>query len=481
MAGCASDHSGWDEDHQAMQEHASSATGHFVLEIVGAKDIPARPGVTGEIMTNPYILAKLFTSDDRGGKSLAPAVRSKLRPLTREPTFLSVRDLMVDYQDSARDEDVMDIVLMDHEPVGVVSHASDGGDSPTKSLFVGIGDAEIGRGSIEVREIAYGANAEPTAVEIDCAKSGRVGGPECLVFVRVLPFVPSAIKTFFVIRHGQSVWNAAQDGGRVHEMVDTDHPLSRLGIQQCLEFSMAWKQAQEDLEVAAGKGANSTGAITEDGVETPAVGDGASSKDWGLIKDFLNADVAISSPLIRAVQTAWIGLKGHPTLKRHGLVLSTAIREHKRTVGGLDTMSNATGDEIAARAEECLVKELGEEARGLTPVVNPGDTTGRWWTPAHRAETDLEYRARFHETWCDLKYRDFNSAILTGHSLFFRELFKRYLAQDFVMSNPSLAEELQKKKLMNAGCVAITVDFSRDGVDPVIINAEPMFGCTLVK
>jgi len=381
---------------------------------------------------------------------------------------------MVDYEESCEELDVMDIILMDHEPIGLVQSA---GEKPSKSLFMGVSDAEIGRGTIQVDSIAYGPNAEPSAVAIDFGKSGRPDNGPCHVFLRALPYKPSAIKTVFVIRHGQSVWNKAQSEMAVHKMVDNDHPLSKKGIEQCMELNMAWKQAKMELEEAAG---------TPEGMEeepNSTVGEGACKKDWGLLQDFLNADVAISSPLVRAVQTAWIGLKGHPTLKKRGLVLSSAIREHKRTVGGLDTMSNATGDMIAERAEECLVKELGEEARGLSPAVNPGDTTGRWWTPGHRSETDAEYDARFYETWCDLKYRDFNTAILTGHSYFFRELFKRYLAQDFERNSKTfnLAQDLKKKKLMNAGCVAMQVDFSRDGIDPVIVHAEPMFGCTFTK
>ena len=114
--------------------------------------------------------------------------------------------------------------------------------------------------------------------------------------------------------------------------------------------------------------------------------------------------------------------------------------------------------------------------------IDPGDAaTGRWWTPGHRAETELEYTSRFHETWCDLKYRDFASAILVGHSYFFRDLFVRYLAQHVTLHDPDKAKELQKKKMQNAGCVAIQVDFSRDGVDPVIVHAEPMFGCQFVS
>ena len=36
MGGCASDHSEWIEDAERMQDHAASATGHFILEIVSA-------------------------------------------------------------------------------------------------------------------------------------------------------------------------------------------------------------------------------------------------------------------------------------------------------------------------------------------------------------------------------------------------------------------------------------------------------------
>jgi hypothetical protein len=51
----------------------------------------------------------------------------------------------------------------------------------------------------------------------------------------------------------------------------------------------------------------------------------------------------------------------------------------------------------------------------------------------------MEYTARFYETWCDLKYRDFESAILVGHSLFFRELFGRCLQLGLGLASPSPA------------------------------------------
>jgi len=403
---------------------------------------------------------------------------------------------MVDFDESCECGDCVDIIVMDHEPIGFVQTGDP--ESPQKCAFpsspprvsfpspimftllssitpacrhlsyrFGNSDVEIGRGHIQVQTLidALGPESDPVAVDIDCRASGREDGDKCKVFLRVLPHKPFAIKTFFLIRHGQSVWNAAQEGAMVHEMVgDTDHPLSHLGIQQCNELAKAWKATAKEMEAAKGT------------AEYKA-------SEWGMVEAFLEADVVCSSPLVRAVQTAWIGLEGHPSFRTDALVLTTSIREHKKTIGGLDTMSHCNGKEVAERALRCLEKEVGELAVKYKPSagIDPGDAaTGRWWTPGHRAETELEYTSRFHETWCDLKYRDFASAVLVGHSYFFRDLFVRYLGQHVTLSDPDRAQELKKKKLQNAGCVAIQVDFSRDGVDPVIVHAEPMFGCEFV-
>ena len=102
------------------------------------------------VQTNPYILAKLFEADDRGGRIRSPPVRSKLRAETRQPSFLSVRDLSCDYDQCCEHGDVVDIIVMDHEPLGLVQEGDP--ESPHTQLSVRFGnsDVEIGRGSVQV-------------------------------------------------------------------------------------------------------------------------------------------------------------------------------------------------------------------------------------------------------------------------------------------------------------------------------------------
>ena len=71
-------------------------------------------------LSRQYVVAKLYESDERGSRQRGPAVRSKLRAETRNPTFNSVRDLMVDFDECCECGDCVDIVVMDHEPVGFV-------------------------------------------------------------------------------------------------------------------------------------------------------------------------------------------------------------------------------------------------------------------------------------------------------------------------------------------------------------------------
>ena len=53
---------------------------------------------------------------------------------------------------------------------------------------------------------------------------------------------PPKRKTFFLIRHGQSKWNEAQSKINIPGMLDRDHPLTELGIQQAMDLNKRWRQ-----------------------------------------------------------------------------------------------------------------------------------------------------------------------------------------------------------------------------------------------
>ena len=86
----------------------------------------------------------------------------------------------------------------------------------------------------------------------------------------------------------------------------------------------------------------------------------------------------------------------------------------------------------------------------------------------------LQVSARFHDFLSCMEFTEFGNttAIVVGHSLFFRELCRRYISPALERSNPELAADLKRHKLSNASCLAIDVDFDQD--IPHIVNAELM-------
>merc|ERR1711990_1322926 len=140
-------------------------------------------------------------------------------------------------------------------------------------------DDYIGGVCIDVSELNIG-KPKPVAL-VD--KEGKAMETE--LFVCLLP--PSTKKkTVFFIRHGESTWNAAQDGtnekGKIENLASMaesrDNPLSATGIKQVRALETKVKAAAADSEKA-----------------TPGE------------KAFLGATSVWMSPLTRAVQTGLIG------------------------------------------------------------------------------------------------------------------------------------------------------------------------------
>jgi len=53
---------------------------------------------------------------------------------------------------------------------------------------------------------------------------------------------PSRIKTFFMIRHGESKWNIAQEHNNVRAMLHRDHSLTKVGTDQAVNFNASWRK-----------------------------------------------------------------------------------------------------------------------------------------------------------------------------------------------------------------------------------------------
>ncbi len=57
---------------------------------------------------------------------------------------------------------------------------------------------------------------------------------------------PPRRKTFFLIRHGQSKWNEAQSKINIGGMLlDSDHALTELGVEQAEALNHRWKEFEE--------------------------------------------------------------------------------------------------------------------------------------------------------------------------------------------------------------------------------------------
>eukprot|EP00598_Pedospumella_elongata_P005723 CAMPEP_0184980830 /NCGR_PEP_ID=MMETSP1098-20130426/10714_1 /TAXON_ID=89044 /ORGANISM="Spumella elongata, Strain CCAP 955/1" /LENGTH=577 /DNA_ID=CAMNT_0027504313 /DNA_START=415 /DNA_END=2148 /DNA_ORIENTATION=- len=77
------------------------------------------------------------------------------------------------------------------------------------------------------------------------AKGPQAQNPNFSVTLRrvFINEAPPLYRTFFVIRHGESKWNEAQEKIHIAGMLNKDHPLTEDGINQALTLNARWKLA----------------------------------------------------------------------------------------------------------------------------------------------------------------------------------------------------------------------------------------------
>ena len=196
----------------------------------------------------------------------------------------------------------------------------------------------------------------------------------CSISVRVWP--STAFRTWprrkwlFLVRHGESEWNEAEDHLDVASMIEqVDHALSRRGRDQAMSLAEKVSHLVESLNDPSSS-VSASAAIAALGVSQPptvpvAAAGGAKPpplmpRGAGAVVDeaklneayaeFARADEIIVSPLTRAVQTALITMQHHPCARRKGVKLRAEAREVKNTtLGSLDTIGAARGAQVAAR------------------------------------------------------------------------------------------------------------------------------------
>jgi len=260
-------------------------------------------------------------------------------------------------------------------------------------------------------------------------------------------------RTVFFVRHGESVWNKAQEQLHLNEMVrTTDHPLSAKGRAQAESLSQRIAKA-------------ATRANPE-------------------LAELLRPEAVYVSPLTRAMQTAIIAL-GPAMTQANGnanVVLMANARE-KQNFGGLDSRPAMTGVGVLQRTlDELKALYQGDEA----PIIDTfnqlrfdvRDVEGIWWEEAASENKD-QLQVRLDEFMSQLLYSPHQSVVVVGHSHFFREVFRRYLSSDFKDQNNKLATEITKQKLMNCGVARLELDPTRGVGGEPIMNVQLVLETTL--
>lgn len=296
----------------------------------------------------------------------------------------------------------------------------------------------IGTASIALSELRVGE--APSSLPVDLKRSWLQRAASLLstkptqrpfiTLGRVAPEVAPPRKTVYLVRHGESVWNAAQASKDVVAMLSAvDHPLNDTGRSQA-----------EGLARHLAAGGNEA-------------------------EEVLKATLVVCSPLTRAIQTCLVGLA--PLLAREGgargVQLNPNARE-KRNFGGKDSSGKHVGDAITADLERSMYElypAAGKAEELLRPQLDLELVQTQWWLG--QKEEEAHVVARTDELLAQLRYCEATSIVLVGHSHYFRELFRNFMPE----TAQSAAPELLKKKLSNGGMVAVDLNWADQPEKPV--------------
>jgi hypothetical protein len=109
-------------------------------------------------------------------------------------------------------------------------------------------------------------------------------------------------------------------------MLKFDHSLTCRGVTQQSDLNKRWKSVLS----------KSIPQRPESSIHPLVSGFSATELEQFYSNRFLHATQVFCSPLTRAIQSALVGLHGHPMLNDKGITLYSIIREIK-SAGGLDT------------------------------------------------------------------------------------------------------------------------------------------------
>ncbi len=482
--------------------------GEFVVYLGGCANVP-KMGLGANALSDCY--ADLHLESDADGAFVSPLHRTFVRGSTLDPVW----NCYVAFPLRPRDTDVLVFRLLDSDLLKR--------DDRIGSLRIGVGmlrrntdPARPGTFALAMDTMVQPPNPErPTTVQLAVLgpdHPGRRHGRRPATYHRMGDAAPGADparpsrfpvandqpfaveKEFFLVRHGESTWNEARNERDVVTLVSSvDHPLNWVGVQQAQALNRAWKNARDRLAAPADGGERTVADLES------------------LHRKFLAAERILASPLTRAVQTALLACQGHPALVGGGgseggggggggdgkpLRLCRHLREKKRSGVSWDCVGSKVGEDIRDHATQALRKECGARlpAAEVEAAVSCGvdyyDCGSPWWTTRGRGDAVDPFRARMRELWATLKYMDESSAVLVGHSLFFRELVRTHLADECFQdggSRQAFAAQLKERKLGNGACVYIKVRFpcasfaeGRPAASaPEIVDARLLFGTQL--
>eukprot|EP01007_Sphenomonas_quadrangularis_P001557 NODE_254_length_1729_cov_174.263095_g190_i0.p1 GENE.NODE_254_length_1729_cov_174.263095_g190_i0~~NODE_254_length_1729_cov_174.263095_g190_i0.p1 ORF type:complete len:429 (+),score=68.70 NODE_254_length_1729_cov_174.263095_g190_i0:31-1317(+) len=396
-----------------------------VVEIVSASNVP-KADIVSE--SDPYVL---FYVVNEAGNPIGQRCKTLVRSDTPSPVWHAVRSVGPVPADAS-----LHLVLLDDDVQN---------------------DEKIGTVTVCLADLPTGVEK---TLEVTFAKAFR-SSPKCeLTIMRRIPGAPVR-KTVFVIRHGESKWNAAQQQMNYVEMLgDFDHPLNIEGIQQASALNKKIHNALANIAKEPNKSVQQA------------------------LNAFKSAKAFFCSPFTRAMETCLIALLKLENLEGNGLKLLSTAREVKNTLG-LDTVGVATGPDIVKRVFEMLKADVDPEILAhlesrVREKIHTYDCQNPWWTRVKDTEDDLT--KRFYDFSCTLRFEQSDSVVVVGHSLFFQGMLRRYLSDEFKQRRGSemepTAHALTRRKLSNAGCLKLDMDFSQD--TPSITGAMLMFDSKLV-
>merc|ERR1711865_175680 len=371
--------------------------GFCVVEFLGGQNVPKMDAFDTE--SDPYVLAHL---EDSTGRQLGQTVKTQGRRSTMDPVWNSVRDLGAVPDE---EEDVLIMKLYDHDSMS--------------------SDDLIGTVQVPMRQLIAG---QIVVVDVILGKDvPKVDGKTCSITLRRHSSPVNHKLTFYVIRHGESKWNEACDNKALGAMAAVDHELSLEGIEQAQRLNERWR---------------------------------ADSGEDSIAKGFKEARGVVVSPLTRTVQTALVGLHEHPIMSG-GVTLSRVIREKKNRVG-FDTVGDTVGAAIAVKVEAKLGDEMADPAKAQRYMVpiDSGDATSEWWTKMNSHDNEEQLVSRLRDFLGSVHMCQQQNYIFVGHSLFFKQMMVSFCGETIKQNKKELYDKLKCSKLCNAGCAAVTVDFS---------------------